>query len=43
MAGALWIRGLVRRRPVSDDVTQQLIALLVDGVTAVRERSAPTS
>ncbi|WP_406835988.1 TetR/AcrR family transcriptional regulator [Streptomyces sp. AHU1] len=39
VAGALWIRLLVRRRPVSDDFAGQLVALLADGVSAARERT----
>ncbi|MFD4786023.1 TetR/AcrR family transcriptional regulator [Streptomyces sp. NPDC058459] len=39
VAGALWIRLLVRRRPVSDDFTGQLVALLTDGISVARERS----
>jgi AcrR family transcriptional regulator len=39
VAGALWIRLLVRRRPVPDDFAGRLVALLADGISAVRERS----
>ncbi|OIJ64027.1 hypothetical protein WN71_031740 [Streptomyces mangrovisoli] len=38
VAGALWIRLLVRRRPVPDGFAAQLVALLADGIAAARER-----
>ncbi|GAA2260255.1 TetR/AcrR family transcriptional regulator [Streptomyces atrovirens] len=43
VAGALWIRLLVRRRPVPDDFTGQLVALLADGISAARERAGRRS
>ncbi|MEV7320794.1 TetR/AcrR family transcriptional regulator [Streptomyces sp. NPDC093970] len=40
VAGALWIRLLVRRGPESDGFAGQLVALLADGISAARERGA---
>lgn len=38
LAGALWIRVLVRRAPTSEDFAGQLVALLSDGISAARTR-----
>ncbi|MFI1293624.1 TetR/AcrR family transcriptional regulator [Streptomyces sp. NPDC020792] len=37
LAGALWIRILVRRRPVPGDFAEQMVGLLLEGVAALRE------
>ncbi|AZM93867.1 TetR/AcrR family transcriptional regulator [Streptomyces sp. W1SF4] len=42
MAGALWMRILVRRGAVADTYTRDLVAILMDGVTAAaRQAGAP--
>ncbi|WP_414166914.1 TetR/AcrR family transcriptional regulator [Streptoverticillium reticulum] len=40
MAGALWMRVLVRREPVAASFTDHLIGLLTDGVGQAAQRSA---
>ncbi|MCX4960126.1 TetR/AcrR family transcriptional regulator [Streptomyces virginiae] len=39
MAGALWMRVLVRRGEVADTYTRDLVGILMDGVTRAAERS----
>ncbi|MGW7328099.1 TetR/AcrR family transcriptional regulator [Streptomyces sp. NPDC054840] len=41
MAGALWMRVLVRRGEVADTYTRDLVGILMDGVTRCAERSGP--
>lgn len=40
MAGALWMRVLVRRGEVADTYTRDLVGILMDGVTRAAERLA---
>ncbi|MEV4437598.1 TetR/AcrR family transcriptional regulator [Streptomyces sp. NPDC049577] len=41
MAGALWIRALVRRGPMAGDFAGHLVSLLMEGVDQAARRSAP--
>jgi AcrR family transcriptional regulator len=40
LTGALWIRILVRRRPVAEDFSAQLVRVLLDGVRAMGDGAA---